>query len=64
MKLVNNVRLLFRVGFVDREKERASGLSQQLHQFEIRRGQFGPSINHNDDGSRFIERDARLPKNF
>src|ERR1039458_4039347 len=64
MKLVNDVRLLFGVGFVDREKERTSGLAQQANQFEIGAREFGAAVNHHDDRGGLIERYSRLAEDF
>ncbi len=64
MKFVNDVRLLFRISLVHREKQRAPSLSQQAHEFEIRRGQFGTAVDYHDDGSSLIEGDSRLAKNL
>src|SRR5579862_2386429 len=64
MELVNNVRLLFRVSFVDREEQRTSRLAQQSNQLKVGPGERGAAIHDHDDGGGFIERDARLTKNF
>src|SRR5258708_32856678 len=64
MKFVDNGRLFFAVSLVDRKKERASGFTQKLHEFNIRCRDFRPAIDHHNDRGRLVKRDPRLAKDF
>ena len=64
MELINDRRLLFRVGLVDREEERTSGLAQQADQFKIGPGKRGAAVDHHDDRCSFIKRNPGLAEDF
>src|SRR5690349_3884753 len=64
MEIVNQQTLLLGVYFVDCEKKRVIRLAKETNEFEIGRGQFGPSIDHHDDGRCFIERNSRLAEDL
>jgi len=64
MELVNDVRLLFSISFVNRKKERTPRLPQQAYQFEVGTGKSGTAIHDHHDGRRFIERNPSLPKDL
>src|SRR5215467_8313539 len=64
MKIVNEPGLFIRINFVDRQKERPVGLSQETNEFKIGACQFRPPIHDHDDGGRFIKSDAGLPKDL
>src|SRR5208283_1751097 len=64
MKLIHDRRLLFRVGFVDREEKRTSSLAQQTNQFKIWSRKRGASIHNHHNRRSFIERNPRLAENL
>ncbi len=55
---------LLRVDLVHRQEHRFAGANQQARQFQVRRRQFRASIHHHGDCVGFIERHARLAKDF
>src|SRR5258706_4352734 len=64
MELVDDVRLLSSVSFVDCEEERTSGLAQQANQFKIWRADFSPAVDNHHNGGRFVERNPGLAEDF
>src|SRR5271165_454431 len=64
MELINDVRLLFGIGFVDREEERAASLAQQANQFQVGASKRGAAVNDHNDGGGFVERDTSLAEDL